>query len=108
MRRDHAPGFAPILVGFILWAVGFLALYAGHATGCELGWHMAPALGTNLLRLVLIGGAVGLLAALLATGWWMRRHPVQGFVIRLGYYALIAATLSAVVNFFAVFWLPLC
>ena len=57
---------APAL-GFGIWAIGFVAIYAVQGTGCALGWDRLPLGPVPLLRALLVAlTAATLVAALLA------------------------------------------
>lgn len=58
---------APLALGFGIWALGFVVIYAVQGLGCAFGWDRVAVGGLSLLRL-LVGGLVlvTLLAALIA------------------------------------------
>jgi len=95
---------------FSLWALVFTVIYAGHATGCETGWGLAPALGGIApLRIVLVLIALAGLGLTLAGLWLLRRGA--GLAPRLATTARLltgAAAVATVYNFAFVAILPLC
>lgn len=48
------PGLFPILAGFTLWSVGFVALYGLQGLGCAYGWSSGDIAAMDLHRLVLV------------------------------------------------------
>lgn len=96
--------------GFGLWALVFTLVYAGHATGCETGWGLAPRPGGIApLRtlLVLLPGAG--FALTLAGLWVLRRGAGLAPRLRTTSQLLTGAALVATLyNFFFVTFLPLC
>lgn len=74
-------GSSPLAVlvattGFIVWAVGFSALYGLSALACEYGWIATQVAGVSAGRALLIvvwGAHIALLAWLVGWGW--QRHP---------------------------------
>ncbi len=50
-------------LGFGIWAIGFVALYAAQGTGCALGWDAVRVGPASLLRVVLIVLSLATLAA---------------------------------------------
>lgn len=58
---------APLSLGFGIWAVGFVVIYAVQGVGCATGWDRVAIGGLSLLRLLVAGlVVVTLLAALIA------------------------------------------
>lgn len=57
-----------IPLGFIIWSVAFVALYAANAIGCEFGW------AEGMQRGLLIGMAAGFLGISGLAGWLVFRH----------------------------------
>lgn len=96
--------------GFTLWALVFTAVYAGHATGCETGWGLAPALGGIApLRILLVLIPLAGLSLTLAGLWLLRRGA--GLAPRLATTARLltaAAAVATVYNFAFTAILPLC
>ncbi|AMY69366.1 hypothetical protein [Frigidibacter mobilis] len=95
---------------FSLWALVFTAVYAGHATGCETGWGLAPGpAGLAPLRIVLVLIPVAGITLTLAGLWLLRRGA--GLAPRLASTARLltaAAAVATVYNFAFVAILPLC
>ncbi|GGH60853.1 hypothetical protein GVY41_17380 [Frigidibacter albus] len=96
--------------GFTLWALVFTAVYAGHATGCEIGWGLASGPGGIApLRMVLVLIPLAGLGLTLAGLWLLRRGA--GLAPRLATTAQLltaAAAVATVYNFTFVAILPLC
>lgn len=101
---------AGIAGAFSLWALVFTAVYAGHATGCETGWGLAPGpAGISPLRIVLVLIPVIGLGLTLAGLWLLRRGA--GLAPRLATTARLltgAAAVATLYNFAFVALLPLC
>ncbi len=92
--------------GLIVWASGFVFLYAGFSLGCQL-WAPPPEDGlSNPVTLMLAGFMLVHLAAMLTLGWlwWFRpvvaaadesessrriRHRVEGLVLACSIFALV-------------------
>lgn len=94
----------PLLIGFSIWAVAFLAIYSLQALGCVLSWP-AP-----LHRAILIAATLVILAALAMTlvVQMHRRNRKKSAIERAGM-ILTASTLPiAVVLFTPVAFLSLC
>lgn len=68
--RSTVPASRILLIplGFIIWAIAFVTLYAINAIGCEFGW----AEGTQ--RGVLIALAAGFLGGSALAGWLIFKH----------------------------------
>jgi hypothetical protein len=79
-----------LLGGFVIWGSCFNALYALHATGCELLW---PADRLRLLLIAVWLGHLALLAALLA--WCERRRRAGGAADADGFLTQAASGLTA-------------
>lgn len=88
--------FTALLAAFVIWSVTFAALYATHATGCEMGWS------TSQLRWLLT--AIGTLG-MVAMGWIALRLRGAPDVFRYVTYAAIA---SGAATFPLVMILPPC
>ena len=73
--RGHHLAF--LSFGFIVWAVGFSALYGAHALGCAYGWHHLAFGPTTLLRALLIGLFLASLAATAALAAWTLRRAAR-------------------------------
>ncbi|WP_116654120.1 hypothetical protein [Pelagibacterium sediminicola] len=63
-----------LVVGFIVWSVAFIALYALNAIGCGFGWdagfQRALLIGLFALHTVVLGGfAVGIVRHLRGAGF---------------------------------------
>lgn len=107
---------APLLLtlaGFTLWALAFILLYATQATGCWAGWHLVALGPMSLLRwllVLLLGLHLGAMALLLR--WLRRTEAAPGsttqFLVRIAWYATIAAMISTLFCFIWVFWLSPC
>lgn len=69
----------PLALGFGIWALGFVVIYAIQGLGCAAGWDRVAVGGLSLLRL-LIGGLVvmTLLAALIAARRMAARPAANG------------------------------
>lgn len=95
---------------FSLWALVFTAVYAGHATGCETGWGLAPGpVGIQPLRIMLVLIPLAGLGLTLAGLWLLRRGA--GLAPRLATTAQLltgAAAVATLYNFTFVAILPLC
>jgi len=45
---------ARVSAGLIVWAFGFLLLYAFHGLGCARGWHNVPMFGKTVFDWIMI------------------------------------------------------
>lgn len=90
---------APILAGYVVWAVAFLGLYALQATGCAGGW---PGLRVWLMT----AGALALALNAGALLWSARASDrfTRGVGLTTNATALVATALT----FSGVVWMPLC
>lgn len=93
-----------MLIGFVIWAIAFIALYALQALGCIWGWPEAMH-RTMLVSIWIVG--LGLLGAILL---WQWRQPADAHpTLR---YAPILSTLAAmaasVATYFPVTFATLC
>jgi len=94
----------PLLLGFAIWCVAFVALYAMQALGCIWGWPE----GTHRLVLVAIWGAsIGILGLVLLL-LWRRPQTMPASVRRAGILITTAATAATCVTFFPVTFATLC
>lgn len=88
----------PILIGFVVWSLGFVALYGLQALGCYFGWdaatHRALLVGAYLLTLLV-------LAAILTVQIGSMRQPEHAAmpIKRIGIGTSIAALASAAIIF---------
>jgi len=101
------PGLPLLLAGWVVWAAGFLLLYAVQATGCRMGWHEEALGPVSALRIALIGVAAIVACAIVLV--WKRAERVRdrsplGRIVRL---ANGAAALAALC-FAGVLWLSPC
>lgn len=96
--------FWPSLIGFIIWAVAFIALYALQGLGCAWGWPEA------MHRGVLLAAWISTLALLgLVLAWQVRRPPgAEKLNRRVGISLTVVATAATVVTYFPVIFASLC
>lgn len=94
----------PLLIGFGLWALGFVTLYGLQALGCLYGWPMA------MHRLALAGVALATLGALGLTLLLLLRDrlPIAPPMRRTGIIATGAAVVASVLNFFPLAFVSIC
>ena len=92
----------PLLAGFTLWSVAFVALYALQALGCLGHWDKA------IHRLVLVGCYAAFLLGLAATLIWQRRTAGDDIIARIGIWATIAALAATAVIFAPTLFVTLC
>lgn len=91
----------PLLMGFTVWALAFLAIYSLQALGCVWGWP-AP-----MHRAVLVSSVGLTIALLVATLIWQSRTPSAEF--RWAGLALTSAAIGAsVITFGPVSFVTLC
>ncbi|QQC67244.1 hypothetical protein [Paraburkholderia ginsengisoli] len=98
-----------LAVGFTIWCVALVILYALHAIGCAFGWPTGP------LRVSL---AIILLLHLVAIGWLWRyraaaiRDPgperISTFMHTVVIWTLIAALVATVITFGPALLLTTC
>ncbi|HEY2606235.1 hypothetical protein P0D88_13235 [Paraburkholderia sp. RL18-103-BIB-C] len=98
-----------LAVGFTIWCVALVILYALHAIGCAFGWSTGP------LRMSL---ALVLLVHLVAIGWLWRyraaanRDPgperISTFMHTVVIWTLIAALVATVITFGPALLLTTC
>ena len=97
----------PILTGFTLWALAFIALYALHHLGCHFAWepglHRAVLVGAYLLALALLAGHLALQVRTLR-----RPGAAPTTMQRLGAGATIAALAATIVTLGPVPFLSIC
>lgn len=97
-------GLAPLLTGFAIWALAFVALYALQALGCAWGWP-AGAHRTALvcLWLATLGSLVMLLLA-------QKKRPGDADrpMHREGLTITLVATAATMVTYFPVTFITLC
>ena len=95
--------------GFTVWASAFVALYAMLSVGCRFGWDGVELLaGLTLQRAQL--GAILLVHLAVGAALALRLHAPAGapFLDRAAYLAAIAALVSSIFSFAAVFALSPC
>lgn len=94
----------PLLIGFCIWALAFIGLYALQALGCVWNWPEA------LHRGVLMSVCVFTLAMLLVLlRWQLRRYATNRTAIdRAGLWLTLAATVASAVTFVPSLFLSLC
>ncbi|WP_233804757.1 hypothetical protein [Paraburkholderia sp. HP33-1] len=97
-----------LAVGFTIWCLAFVILYALHAIGCAFAWPAGP-LRTSL--------AIILLLHLIAIGWLWRyraakRDPgpeqISSFMHTVVVWTLIAALAATVITFGPALLLTTC
>lgn len=77
MRSSPVPARRMIwlVLGHLVWAGGFVAIYAALSIGCEYGWHlMELAAGVTVQRTILVVLFLGTVAATGLVAWlaWRR------------------------------------
>ncbi|MCG6114300.1 MAG: hypothetical protein MEQ84_03795 [Mesorhizobium sp.] len=64
-----------LVLGYVVWAGGFVALYAALSIGCEYGWHLMEfAGGVTVQRAILVVLFLATVAATGAVAWLSRRR----------------------------------
>lgn len=88
----------PLLVGFTLWALAFILLYALQYLGCYLGWapdiHRVALVVAYAFSLAALAGALKLQIGLLR-----RRGSAATSLDRIGIGASIAALAATAITF---------
>jgi hypothetical protein len=97
---SRTPLIRPAL-GFLVWAGGFVALYAGLSVGCAFGWPAAP-LRAGLVALAAVVVAAG--AALALRLGRAQARPLG----RIAFLSALAALASSLFTFLPVAALSLC
>lgn len=92
----------PLLAGFTIWALGFVALYTVQGLGCAWGW---PA---SSHRLAIIFTGVIALAALAASFLIQRRFPETQPFQQAGLWATLAASAATIIIFAPALFVSLC
>lgn len=100
------PGLPLVLAGWIVWAAGFLLLYALQATGCRMEWHEQAIGPVSALRLAL-AGAAAVLAVILIVLWKKAGRRDRSALGRIARLANGAAALGALC-FAGVLWFSPC
>lgn len=96
-------GLAPLLSGFAIWALAFVALYALQALGCAWGWpEGAHRTALVSMWLTTIGGLAMLLLA------QRKRATPEGALRRSGTIITLAAIAATVATYFPVTFVALC
>lgn len=108
----------PLLgAGFVVWSVGFVAVYGVLSLGCEAGWDTVPLLGpVTLQRAILVGLSLATAAATAGVTLLLaRRRTAAGdesgptsFLRVIAFHASVAATASVFVTFSGVAVLSSC
>lgn len=91
----------PLMIGFTIWSVGFVALYAVQALGCVWLWPEPRH------RLALMAMAASTLVLLVATFVWLvrtRQDPLTPAALAL----TVAAIATAVLTFAPVVFTTIC
>ncbi|SFZ86287.1 hypothetical protein SAMN02983003_3467 [Devosia enhydra] len=113
MRAMRA-GLMPLIAGFVLWSLGFVALYGLNAVGCAMGWHLLGSEPLTLQRLMLVLVLAATLAGVGALTLAQRREVGrqtqgrEGLILRAGYWASLAALGATLFTFAPVFALSTC
>lgn len=97
-----------LFAGFILWAAGFVVLYAMLSVGCEFGWQNREVLGgVSLQRVQLVAILIAhiIVSVLLVI---VLKPRDGGFLSRAAYLAALAALGASIFNFAGVFVLSPC
>lgn len=103
-----------ILIGYIVWSLLFVGLYALQAIGCAAGWHEVAIGPTDLHRILLVAVYLGGLLALGGVLLVQARMPAAGrpepapFLRRAGVWATLAALVSSALAFAPVLALSTC
>lgn len=94
----------PLMLGFSIWALAFVALYALQALGCAWGWPEGPH------RLVLIAVWLATLMLLAAALWWQRKGATgaDATIRRAGLIGSAAALAATVLAYFPVTFATMC
>lgn len=103
-----------ILVGYTLWSLLFVGLYALQSIGCAAGWNTVAVGPTDMHRIVLIAVYLGGLLALAGVLLVQARMPAGGhpapapFLRRAGVLATLAALVSSALIFAPVLAVSAC
>lgn len=112
--RAIRTGLMPLIAGFTIWSLGFVALYGLNAVGCAMGWHVLGSDPFTPQRLMLVAVFLATLAGVgalaFAQGRQVRMHPQgrEALILRAGYWASLAALASTLFTFAPVFVLSTC
>lgn len=102
------------MAGFGAWSVAFVALYAGHAIGCELGWNMVEIGPISLLRLLLVAGFIVTLLGLGLIARALRQRADQGekagtaLIAQASAWLALAALAAGAFTYAPVLFMGLC
>lgn len=94
--------FVPILLGFVLWSVAFVGLYALQGLGCAWGWL------PSLHRSLLIFGYVLTLVSLGGAAFWQATNRPRSLSQRVGLVLTVCALVASAIIFGPVFFATLC
>lgn len=107
----------PLLgAGFVVWSVGFVAVYGVLSLGCAAGWDTIPLGPVTLQRAILVGLSLATAAATAGVTLLLaRRRTAAGdesgptsFLRVIAFHASVAATASVFVTFSGVAVLSSC
>lgn len=94
-----------LALGFVLWSVAFVTLYALQALGCAYDW---PEPVHRIVLVVGFGLFVVLHAALLLVARARRTAGTGEFLLYAGWLVSLAALVAAVFTYAPVFYASLC
>lgn len=94
----------PLLIGFSIWAVAFLAIYSLQALGCVWGWD------AGLHRTTLVALALLFIATLIGLLFWQHRARRRPACLpeMAGFWLTGLALAASVVTFAPVGFATLC
>ena len=112
MRRDTIPARHLLLIplGFVIWSLGFVTLYATNAFGCAFGWAEPTQRG------ILLALALGFILMTVLAFWMVSRHkrnsagaiaPGPSLAL-LGVYGLGSALFASIVVFLPALTTTMC
>lgn len=116
MLRPPLPLLALMGIGFGIWSLGFVLIYATSYFGCAAGWDAIQAGPVSLQRaILLVLGFVTMGAAALSALWLARAKNHQGksstparFVVSVSQWATFAAVAATPATFAGIMMLSVC
>jgi hypothetical protein len=114
--RARASGLLLPAVGFTLWSIAFVSIYASLSFGCAFGWDAIELAGVvslqraqlTLLFLLAIAAAAAAAWGLRPTARTAESDAPDHFLWTVGYAAALAALASTVATFAPVLVLTSC
>jgi len=94
----------PLLLGFLIWCLAFVALYAVQALGCTWAWPEA----THRLILVAIWLAAVAGVALILVAQWRRPFSTEGLIRQVQLWGPMVPLAALLATYFPVTFASLC